>query len=112
MCAPSRCDEVGSQMSVPQHAPSPEVGVAKSVRRPGVELLHVGRLHVAPPARNRVRPHERDELPQRETQPLRHVLEVGHGLGRCTAQETGLTAMPRLWRGSGGAASLRTAGAT
>ena len=66
------------------------------MRRAGVELLHVGRLHVAPPARDRVRPHERHKLPQREPQPLRHVLEVCRRLGCCTAQEAGITLMPRL----------------
>ena len=60
------------------------------MRRGGVELLHVGRLHIAPPARDRVRPYQRHPLPQREPQPLRHVLEVRRRLGRCTAQEAGV----------------------
>ena len=93
---PGKHDGVDSQVSIAWATSSPEVGVAKAVRRAGVELLHVGRLHIAPPPRERVRSHERHPLPQREPQPLRHVLEVRRRLGRCTAQEAGISLMQRL----------------
>ena len=105
MHAPSKNDGVDSQVSIACATSSPEVGVPKAVRRAGVELLHVGRLHIAPPARDGVRPHERHKLPQREPQPLRHVLEVCHRLGRCTAQGARISLAPKLLQRGG--ASIR-----
>ena len=64
----------------------PEVGVVKAVRGVAIKLLHVGRLHVAPPARHRMHPHQRHKLAQRETQALRHQLQVRRWLLGCIAQ--------------------------
>lgn len=56
------------------------------VGRAAVELLHVRRLHISPPARHRMHPHQRHELAQRQSQPLRYELDMRHRLRRCTAR--------------------------
>ena len=59
-----------------------EVGVVKGGRG-RVELVEVGRLHVAPPAAQAVRAQQRHKVPQRQAQPLRAGLQVRNPVLGC-----------------------------
>lgn len=66
-----------------------EIGVVE-LEGPGrIELVEVGRLHVAPPAAELVRAHQRHKLSQRQAQPLRHRAQLSRGVLCCTHARTG-----------------------